>query len=87
MADIMNTVRNSLIDEIVEAQRILNGQIDEARLRDEIGKLNLFSLTETSSYACEAVKLRQQNELALETQRLIEAQRRREADKTKNYLS
>lgn len=87
MATLMNTVRNSLIDEIVDAERYLNGQVDEARLRDEIGKFNLFALTETSAYAREAVQLRQQNELAVETRRMIEAQRRREADKTKDFLS
>lgn len=84
----LNTVRDNLIDEIIDAERLLKGTgVDEASLRDELRKLDLFALAQTSTCAQAAVQLRQQNELTIETRRLIEAQRRSELNKTKSYLS
>lgn len=88
MADILSLVKESLIEEVISAERYLKGaEVDEAKMTDELGKLNLFSLTETSAYAREAVQLRQLNDAAYETRRMIEASRRQEEDKGKKYLS
>lgn len=88
MANITSILRDSLIGEIVEAQRFLKGtEVDEAGLRAELGKNNLFALAEASTYAREAVQLRQFTEAAIETRRMIEGQRRKERTGPKNYLS
>ena len=75
-----------LVESICDAERFLTrtDPVSKEKLMD----LLPGDLMKEAQYAGAAVTLTQQTELAVETRRLIEQQRHKEAEvKTKNYLS